>query len=864
MNYPFDIFNFSKLIKSLSILNSDYFDDKDLGDTKKSNEDEDEKGELNGPRIYFSSRTHSQLSQSIKELKKTNYKNNSAVVLAGRDLLCINEDVQKLDNIGAKNQACKSKIGANCSCRYYPDHEKKVLNTRDYQENRVIDVEDLLNFGKKHSICPYFASKVLKRRSQVIFLPYNYLLDPRIRKAQKINLNEDVVIFDEGHNIEKTCEESVSVDLRSDHLACCIKEMANIYQFYNQSTQNGILDSATMDAVKEFTAEDLLLLKMMMHDLETKIDLKVQSIAQKKKREEKGDICEPDWIFNVLNEINLTFDNLRKVCEICDKVQAFLTCILPIKGPVAMVASSSLNSFKDFLSILFPDETEDAEEFKREFIKKFKIFIEIVEQDESTTKSQTSSQQKKSKKVDLSNWVNKTNAPIVDQNSVHKWILHVWCLSPSVGFKGLIKANVRSIILTSGTLAPLDSFNAEFGVNFECRIQNSHIIKASQMAIYPVSNSYDDTRLDSSYQNKNNIKYYKAIGDTIIDICARSPDGVLLFFSSYSVMNNSVQKWRDNEYEWKIWSRINKLKPVFQEAKDRDEFNEQVNRFRESVDNRKGGIFFGICRGKLSEGIDLSDRYSRAVILIGLPYPSFMEPRVKLKRAYLDQIKHQNFSSNTWYVLQMKRALNQAIGRAIRHKDDFGCVFLLDYRFEGQTKDLSKWCQNFVRNPFTYRDLMIEVNKFYENNKTTGLTRRVPAIASTSTGNEVQLNENIAVNSLELDFSLSEYTNKGRKNRASKKRLYESSLDEENTKKSKQISNQKVDNVFDLFDVSRANSGNSNEKKVIKKKERKHIEIEYESSIDVASTSNHHFISSSPVVLNDCIESSDSIIFLDE
>ena len=40
-------------------------------------------------------------------------------------------------------------------------------------------------------------------------------------------------------------------------------------------------------------------------------------------------------------------------------------------------------------------------------------------------------------------------------------VLGFWCFSPGVGFKQILKLKPRSIILTSGTLSPLPSFEAE-------------------------------------------------------------------------------------------------------------------------------------------------------------------------------------------------------------------------------------------------------------------------------------------------------------------------------------------------------------------------------------------------------------------
>ena len=52
-----------------------------------------------------------------------------------------------------------------------------------------------------------------------------------------------------------------------------------------------------------------------------------------------------------------------------------------------------------------------------------------------------------------------------------------------------------------------------------------------------------------------------------------------------------------------------------------------------------GACFMAVCRGKLSEGIDFSDRDARAVIITGIPYPSVRDPKVMLKKKFLDNLK---------------------------------------------------------------------------------------------------------------------------------------------------------------------------------------------------------------------------------
>ena len=51
-------------------------------------------------------------------------------------------------------------------------------------------------------------------------------------------------------------------------------------------------------------------------------------------------------------------------------------------------------------------------------------------------------------------------------------ILSYWCFSPGLAMEQLRALEVRSIILTSGTLTPLDSFASELKIPFPIRLEN--------------------------------------------------------------------------------------------------------------------------------------------------------------------------------------------------------------------------------------------------------------------------------------------------------------------------------------------------------------------------------------------------------
>ena len=41
--------------------------------------------------------------------------------------------------------------------------------------------------------------------ADLVFCPYSYLLDPVVRRAMDVDVNNAVLIFEEAHNIEDTC-----------------------------------------------------------------------------------------------------------------------------------------------------------------------------------------------------------------------------------------------------------------------------------------------------------------------------------------------------------------------------------------------------------------------------------------------------------------------------------------------------------------------------------------------------------------------------------------------------------------------------------------------------------------------------------
>ena len=88
-------------------------------------------------------------------------------------------------------------------------------------------------------------------------------------------------------------------------------------------------------------------------------------------------------------------------------------------------------------------------------------------------------------------------------------------------------------------------------------------------------------------------------------------------------------------------------------------------------DGVDGALFLAVCRGKVSEGLDFADNNARAVICLGIPFPNWKDPKIELKMKYNDKKRDKDrniLQGRQWYEIQAFRALNQALGRCIRHR----------------------------------------------------------------------------------------------------------------------------------------------------------------------------------------------------
>ena len=106
---------------------------------------------------------------------------------------------------------------------------------------------------------------------------------------------------------------------------------------------------------------------------------------------------------------------------------------------------------------------------------------------------------------------------------------------------------------------------------------------------------------------------------TIAKAIENVPGGVLIFFPSYKLMNDTYDRWEKS----RGLLAIQQHKQIYKEPSKATEYQIILDRFYSAIyeNDKKGAVLMGVCRGRISEGLDFSDNAARMVIIIGIPFP---------------------------------------------------------------------------------------------------------------------------------------------------------------------------------------------------------------------------------------------------
>jgi chromosome transmission fidelity protein 1 len=214
------------------------------------------------------------------------------------------------------------------------------------------------------------------------------------------------------------------------------------------------------------------------------------------------------------------------------------------------------------------------------------------------------------------------------------------------------------------------------------------------------------------------------LGTLVTNLCNVVPDGIVIFFPSYAYESSIYDHW----FKSGCIRRIEMKKKFFREPKSANEVDSVLQDYKRTIDQGnnnnknsnntmsfKGSVLSCVVGGKMSEGINFSDGYGRCVIVVGLPYPNPHDLELKEKMAYLNTL--QKGSGSNYYDDLCMKAVNQSIGRSIRHAKDYATIVLVDKRYARpniQAK-LPKWISSRVQTCDEFGKAFGQISKFFKS-----------------------------------------------------------------------------------------------------------------------------------------------------
>ncbi|KAG5474737.1 hypothetical protein LSCM4_03913 [Leishmania orientalis] len=294
---------------------------------------------------------------------------------------------------------------------------------------------------------------------------------------------------------------------------------------------------------------------------------------------------------------------------------------------------------------------------------------------------------------------------------VAQGMIEVRCLDGSLAFSHLLQT-VHRVVLASGTLSPFTQLARDLGVEASLwrTVEGLHVVPPTQHSLIALTalpgvspSTHNGTTqpplvpLRCTYTSLSNPTFLKAVTRAVVQLTQALLEsgggGVLLFVPNYDVLTALAKLTREvllvaqREQQYQS-SYVAAPVQLFLEQRKAEALTEVLSQFQSCTRAPRCGtaLFFSVYRGKVSEGLDFTDDMARLVLCLGVPLQPLKSWKVMAQRAY---------SGPEWYTTDAVRAVNQALGRCVRHVKDYGAVVLLDERYAqpGYQQRLSKWCR---------------------------------------------------------------------------------------------------------------------------------------------------------------------------
>ncbi|KAL4355636.1 hypothetical protein AHAS_Ahas09G0006500 [Arachis hypogaea] len=724
---------------------------KSMLNSSSEDESDDAEGEEDEKKfkVYFCSRTHSQLSQFIKELQKTIFANEMTVVsLGSRKNLCINKDVLSLGNSTRINERCLElqkkkkneatrvkniRVGAHTrrtkassGCPMLRKHKLQHEFRNEVSERGPLDIEDLANLGKTLGTCPYYGSRSMVVRADLVVLPYQSLLSKSSREALGLNLKSNIVIIDEAHNLADSL-----ISMYDSKIT--LSQLENVHCHVERYFVRfrSLLGPANRRYIQTLMVLTQAFLRVLLNEkngnpMDSYHDIEH---ASEESRTSDFTMAINDFIFE-LNIDNINLIKLLKYIKesnIMHKVNSYGEKVANSENTSARneirehgEEGGCLSAFQALAEILLSLTNNDSDG---------RIIV---------SRSSSSSSFRK-------------------QGGYIKFVM----LSGEKIFSEIVD-QAHAVLLVGGTLQPIEETRERLFPwlppnqlhFFSC----GHIVPPDSVMPIAVSRGPSGRSFDFSYSSRSSLDMMRELGLLLCNLVTVVPEGIVVFFPSFDYEGKVYELWGSSG----IIERITRRKRIFREPRNNMEVESVLKEYKDAIcalssvsteanqASQSGAVLLAVVGGKISEGINLSDGMGRCVIMVGLPYASPSDIELLERIKHIEGFRNSKSIENTlfgascdvysgdaqggfdilrscsqrgkeYYENLCMKAVNQSIGRAIRHINDYAAILLVDTRY---ASDSSKRSLSHPVNklPQWIKDRLVSsTNNYGEVHRCTGL-----------------------------------------------------------------------------------------------------------------------------------------------
>lgn len=471
-------------------------------------------------KIIYCSRTMSEIEKALVELENLmDYRSRELGVhedfrglgLTSRKNLCLHPIVSKERKGTVVDEKCRRMTNGQAKQKLETDPDSKVelceyhenlynIEVEDYLPKGVYSFERLIKYCEERKLCPYFIVRRMISLCNIIIYSYHYLLDPKIAERVSREMSKDgIVIFDEAHNIDNVCIESLSLDLTNDVLKRATKG-AN-------ALENRIEEVRRVDAQKLQDEYDKLVQGLHTAEIlepEEESALETPVLSQDLLTEAiPGNIRRAEHFVSFLKRLIEYLKTRMKVLHVISETpKSFLQHLKQL----TFIDRKPLRFCSERLSLLVRTlEVSEIEDFMA--LKDIATFATLISTYET-------------------GFLLIIEPYEIENAAVPNPIMRFTCLDASIAIKPVFE-RFSSVIITSGTISPLDMYPRM--LNFNTVLQKSYAMTLAKKSFLPmiVTKGSDQVAISSRFEIRNDPSIVRNYGSMLVEFSKITPDGMV-------------------------------------------------------------------------------------------------------------------------------------------------------------------------------------------------------------------------------------------------------------------------------------------------------------------------------------------------